>query len=109
MNIWERLEAKLGINLNEKYLTIGLVPLVCYLIYAAMAWGSASMGNIIGMAAGVGFNLTIFFVFMLASEFFLMGVGFDTREEIKKGNVAMAIAIASLRIGSAIVIAKGIV
>lgn len=108
MSVLEKIEQKLGLNINEKYLAIALIPLVAYLVYAAVNWGSASMGNVIGLAAGVGFNLLVFFLFMVLSEFFMMGVGYNVAEEIKKGNVAMAIAILGLRIGSAIVIAKGI-
>lgn len=102
------IEAKFKIDVNENLLTTFIVLVAIGFAVAAVAFGGAVWANIIGLGAGIAVNVAAFVGVAVLLELFLCGIGFDVADEIKKGNVAMAINLLGWRLGLAIVIAKGI-
>lgn len=102
------LEQKTGWNINEKFFIGAILPIIAWLVFAATSWGQATWGNIIGLFAGVGFNIIIFLASVFGLKYFLMGSQTNIHDEIKNGNIAVAIYMLGIILGLAIVISKGI-
>lgn len=102
-----KVEEKLGINLNENALIVFFTILAVILAGAAVMFGDVQWTNILGMGAGIFMQVSIFLGVVVLFELFMIGIGYDIITEIKAGNIAMAISLASLRIGLALVISRG--
>lgn len=106
MVLW--FERKFNVHVNEAWFSSAVFLLAVFMMIAAGTIGQATFANILGLLTGMSVNVGAFLVTVFMLEYFLYGTGFDANEELKKGNVAMAISILGLRLGAAIVIAKGI-
>jgi len=102
-----KVEEKFGINLNENVLILFFWILSIVLVSFSVMFGDVQWANILGMGAGIIFQVSIFLGVVVLLELFMIGIGYDIITEIKAGNIAMAISLASLRIGLALVISRG--
>lgn len=103
-----KVEEKFGINLNENVLVLFIILFAAVLVGAAVMFGDVQWSNILGMGAGIFMQVGIFLGVVVLLELFMIGIGYDIVTELKAGNIAMAISLASLRLGLALVISRGL-
>ena len=96
-------------KINEKFFNLGIAVLVVGVVGFLVFTGAVSKDSVIGMFAGIMFNVSIFLSVAFGLQFFQLTTKRDVQKEIfDEHNVAAAIYQGFIFLALAIVISKGI-
>lgn len=97
------------LNANQAYFNWLVIAIAIGLIWIANIFGDASITSIIGIFGGIAANVLLWICIVFGLEYFQFGIGRNIKEEIyNEHNTAAAIYELGIKIGLALIIAKGL-
>jgi hypothetical protein len=97
------------LNINHTWYNYATMLFCACLIYLANKFGGANFNSIIGIFGGIGANVILWISLVFGLEYFQLGIDRNIKKEIyDEHNIAAAIYELGIKIGLALIIAKGL-